>query len=226
MPITLEMSESCVAWTRWVVFCHRCVVQCSETAPCVAMIRLPAAEGADRTLGGSRDERWGLQHQRASPSSQRLWPPSSQLQASSWNKHTPSESSARRDTAAHHCSRPPASLSRSSVIFQHFWFTLSRWWQLEPDAPCMLWNKHIFTVYMSNRVGLRLCQPLLKGFFFCSCIVIYFFLHFNTTNDRVEDRRRLKPCAALPHKGTISSFWEKCVCDIYTNNMCIDICIK
>lgn len=212
------MSESCVAWSRWVVFCHCCVVQCSETVPCVAMIRLPAAEGADRPLGGSRDERWGLQRQRASQSSQRLWPPSSQLQASSWNKHTPSESSARRDTAAHHCSRPPASLSRSSVIFQHFWFTLSGWWQLEPDAPCMLWNKHIFTVYMSNRVWLWLLLHFLRVFF--SVVALSSISSYTLTLlMTVEDRRRLKPCTALPHKGTIFSIWEKCVCVIYTNNV-------
>lgn len=63
-----------------------------------SVIRLPAAEGADCALGGSKGETSVRQNQCASQSSHRLRPPFSQLQASSWSKHTPSESSLCRHT--------------------------------------------------------------------------------------------------------------------------------
>lgn len=182
------------------------------------MIRLPAPEGADRTLGGSKDERWGQLRQRASlSSSHRLWPPSSQLQASSWNKHTPSESSPCHDNT-HDCMSSswfPRSfqcdLTGIPILPGD---TLRGWWKLEPGAFYTVnyvteMYFLIFTVYICNRVWPWFCQTLLKCFFqtlfaFFSIVALSSIFSYNTTNDRAEDTHRWKQCTALPREGTTS----------------------
>lgn len=67
MCITIQMSDE---WNGY------CVVQsCAlKWTHVFSLIRLPAAEGADCTLGGSKDKTWGRRRQLASQSSHRLWP--------------------------------------------------------------------------------------------------------------------------------------------------------
>lgn len=91
-----------------------------------SLIRLPAAEGADRTLGGSKDKKWGQLPQRASPSSShRLWPPSPQLHH---GIHTHLHNPLRVMTTHTTAFRPSGSPSCSSVMFQDFWFYLETAW--------------------------------------------------------------------------------------------------